>query len=90
MATPVISNIKLDKASYSPGQKAVLTFDASDPDSREVTVTISVTDQGGATGTATVPVTVNDPIDTTVQDSTGRRWTKTGQTGNTQTWEATV
>jgi hypothetical protein len=90
MATPVVENVRLDKQSYVPGTKATLTFDAYDPDSRQVEVTITVSDSSGSSEPVTVTLNINDPITTTVTDSEGRSWTKVGAVGVTQTWEATV
>lgn len=90
MTAPTITNLALDKSSYQPGDKARLTFDAADADSKTVTVTITVKDSSGAEGTLTTPLTITDKLTTTVTDTDGRTWTKVSENGATQVWEATV
>lgn len=90
MAAPVITNVSLDKASYAPGETAVLTFDATDPDTKTLQVTIKVSDNSGASGTQVVDLVVTDPLSATVTDTDGRVWTHVSTVGTTQTWSATV
>ena len=89
MANPVVLNAALDRASYTPGQAAKLTFEVSDSDNDTSTVTITVRDQAGATGTATVTLTKTDVLTVTVADS-DRTWVKTGGTGNAYEFSSTA
>ena len=90
MAAPVVENIRLNKASFKPGEKAILTFTAYDPDNKVTKVTVTLSGDDGSSGTGTIDLVITDPINTTVVDSEGRTWTKTDAQGTTQTWEATV
>lgn len=47
MATPIIGRITLDKTSYTPGEDAVLVFNAYDPDTKQRGLKTTVRDSTG-------------------------------------------
>lgn len=61
MAAPVISTV-LDPITLAPGGTIDVTIEAHDPDSANGSVSFPVTDGQGNTSTATVQLTLDDPI----------------------------
>lgn len=84
MANPTVSNVSLDRASYTPGQAGRLKFDVADADNTSSTVTVTVTDAAGGTGTGTITLIKSDALTVSVVDSSGRVLTKdnTASVGN--------
>jgi len=80
MATPTVS-ASLDKATYAPGEKMLLTVNYADADNQSVSVTITVTD---AAGNSSAPVTANaiikDGVTLSVTEA-GKTWAKVSDTG---------
>ena len=80
MATPIISAPTVVPAKGVPAEPVSWKVNATDPDSRTLQVLQEVTDKGGAKGTRTDPlrmeepltykVTVNDPNAIVTQDPT--------------------
>lgn len=62
MATPTINAITVEPQTIAPGGQATITVDAVDPDSQEVTVSVTVTDAAGNTGTGSAKVRISDPL----------------------------
>ncbi|SCL37997.1 hypothetical protein GA0074692_4859 [Micromonospora pallida] len=80
MAVPTVT-ASLDATTYAPGDEMLLTIAYADADTQPLTVTITVTDaQGNHSAPVTVPVVV-DPLAVTVQDDSGRTWTRVSDTG---------
>lgn len=75
MASPTVSNVSLDKASYAPGATARLKFDVADTDNKTTTVTVTVTDSTGATGTGSISLVKTDALTVAVSDP-DRTWVK--------------
>jgi hypothetical protein len=89
MAAPVVT-ASLDKATYKPGEKPLLTISYGDADTKALKVTIAVTD---SSGNVSAPVTVNaviDPLILTVTDASGRPWTKVSDNGAVAVYTTTV
>jgi uncharacterized protein YfaS (alpha-2-macroglobulin family) len=81
MASPVVK-ATLDKTTYSPGDKIVLTVTYSDPDSAVQTITVTGTDSSGNPATATVVLTTADAVTLAVTDTGARTWAKVSDTGS--------
>lgn len=86
MSAPTCS-ASLNKATYAPGETMTLTVNYGDPDRRTDTVTITVTDSTGLTGTASTTL-VMDPLTLAVSDSSGRVWAKQSDTGSVAVYTA--
>lgn len=78
----------LNKATYIKGETITLTVNYRDADTKTVTVTITVKDAAGNLGTATVPLTVADPLTLTVTDTDGRVWAKVSDSGSVAVYSA--
>lgn len=73
MAAPSVTAV-LDKPAYAPGETMVLTVDHADTDRSELTVTVTVTDSTGATGTTTSQCVIDQGV-VNVTSSPARVWT---------------
>ena len=75
MATPIIDSISVaypaGKSSVAPGETAVITVVAHDPDSQTVMVGVTVTDAAGNAGSGQVPVVISDPLVFSASASSG-------------------
>lgn len=90
MPAPTVS-ASLNKATYTPGELMTLTVNYGDPDRQTLTITVTVEDTEAGTGPATATVTaVIDPLTVTVDDSSGRTWTKQSDTGTVAVYTATA
>lgn len=89
MATPTVT-ASLNKPSYQPGEAMTLTVNYSDTDTRAVTVTVTVADSQGNTSSPATVAAVIDPSTITVNDSSGRTWTKQSDTGSVAVFTATA
>lgn len=47
MTAPVVGRMKLDKTEYTPGEQAILIFNAYDPDTKQRGLTTRVVDSSG-------------------------------------------
>jgi hypothetical protein len=89
MAMPVLS-ATLNKASYVPGETAILTVVYSDGDSNTNTITVRGKDSSGLEAVITVQFTVVDKVNLTVLDDSGRVWTLQTDDGSTAVYTATI
>ena len=89
MATPTVT-ASLNKPTYQPGEQMTLTVNYSDTDTRSMSVTITVADSQGNTSAPTTVNAVIDPSTITVNDTSGRVWTKQSDTGSVAVFTATA
>jgi hypothetical protein len=89
MAMPVLS-ASLDKASYVPGEIAVLTVVYKGDATASNVVTITGTDQAGNAAQVTVMLNLVDRVALTVVDESGRVWALQSDDGATAVFTATV
>lgn len=89
MAAPQVT-AQLDKTAYAPGELMTLTVDHADTDRQSLTVSVTVTDSTGATGTAQVTTQI-DQGTVTVTSSPAKVWTlKAGATAGRSQFTATA
>lgn len=62
MANPIIDSITISPNPVPPGQPAVITVIAHDPDQQSFTFTVVVSDSGGNETTGQGAFSVNDPL----------------------------
>lgn len=74
MATPTVT-ASLNKAAFAPGELMTLTIDHADTDRQQLTITVSVTDSQGNTGTATPVTCVIDQGTISIVSSPLKTWT---------------
>lgn len=89
MASPTVS-ASLDKATYRPGDKMTLTVTYGDPDTKQLKVTIAVTDSAGNVSAPVTVTAVIDPLVVAVTDASGRVWTKVSDNGSVAVYTATA
>lgn len=93
MPNPTIS-ATLDKASYAPGEQMTLTVQYADADNwtRVDTIVITGTDQNGNAAVATIETTVTseDEVLLTIEDTSGRTWSKFSDDGSTAVYTSTA
>jgi hypothetical protein len=88
MASPVIDAIVVTPSTpLNPGQSATITVTAHDPDQSARTLTVTVTDAAGNSGTGQVVINVSDPLTYTATVSGGGSVTG-GGASNTFTYTA--
>ncbi len=71
MAIPIIDNIQVVPSVIAPGETAVLTITAHDPDSQVGLLTGTVTDLAGNVKAAQVSLTVQDILSYALEDTDG-------------------
>jgi hypothetical protein len=89
MATPVVSAVTFDKASYTPGSLITATVLYSDPNvsSNSYVLTGNVTDTSGQVGTLSATFTVGSPNSASAAVSggePGQVWTKVSDDGKSR------
>jgi hypothetical protein len=90
MAMPDLS-ASLDKASYVPGETAILTVSYNgDGEANVNTITVRGVDGAGNAALVTVQLTVVDKISLSVVDDSGRVWTLLSDDGSTAVFTATI
>lgn len=87
MAAPVVS-ASPTSVTLNPGQFADVVITATDPDSTSGTGTFPVTDSQGNTSSATVSITISDPLTfgTATTDVSGVAVTKLSETAGSATY----
>jgi hypothetical protein len=73
MAVPTVT-ASLNKAAYAPGETMILTVDHADTDRAAMTISITVTDSTGNTGTTTANCVI-DQGTLSVVSAPARTWT---------------
>lgn len=81
MAAPTVT-ATLDRATYKPGDTALLTVRYGDPDTKPLTITVTVTDLEGNTSAPATVTAVIDPLTVAVVDSAGKAWTRVSDSGS--------
>lgn len=76
MANPTVSGVKLDKASYAPGDVVRVSFDVADADNKSYSIAINALDAAGNPGTGSITFNVVDVVSASVSDSGTRTWVK--------------
>lgn len=76
MANPTVSNVKLDKTSYAPGDTVRLAFDVADADNKSYSIAITALDSAGNPGTGGITFNIVDVVSASVTDSGTRTWVK--------------
>jgi hypothetical protein len=88
VAAPTVT-AALNKSAYAPGETMTLTVDHADTDRAAMTISITVTDSTGATGTATANCVI-DQGTVTVTSSPARTWTQQSATAGRSVFTATA
>ncbi|MBQ0903907.1 hypothetical protein [Micromonospora sp. U21] len=78
----------LSAPDYSPGDQMLLTVTYSDTDTKPLTVTIVVTDAQGNSSAPVKVTAVIDPLTLTVNDDSGRTWTRVSDNGSVAVYRA--
>lgn len=78
MAAPVVT-ASLDKTAYAPGETMRLTVNHTDADRKTMSVTVTVTDSTGASGTIQASAQI-DQGTVSVVSSPARSWVLESQT----------
>lgn len=89
MTAPTLT-ASLDASTYKPGDKMTLTVSYTDPDTKAVEVTVTVTDASGNTSSPASVSAVIDPTTLKVTDASGRVWAKVSDTGKVAVFTATA
>lgn len=71
MANPIIDSISIVPPTLSPGQTAIITILAHDPDSTTIPLLVSVSDLAGHSVTAAVSLPIGDPLTYSVTIQSG-------------------
>ena len=89
MANPVVTSIVASKPNYAPGELITLTVNHTDADRVPMTVTSTVTDSTGNTGTGTLSIMI-DGGNVAVTSVPARVWTIVAATANQTVLTATA